>query len=291
MRIGFIGLGNMGAPMARRLGQAGNIVTGFDLSTAVVPEVDRGSSLPEAVQGAAVVVTMLPNGAAVARVHEDLLRHVAPGTVLIDCSTVAPSDAVANADRARAAGCHALDAPVSGGTAGATAGRLTFMVGGDATVLAQVQPLLDAMGQRVVHCGGPGAGQAAKLCNNMLLGISMIGVCEAFVLAERLGLDWARLYDVAATSSGSCWALTSYCPAPGIGPTSPADDGYRPGFAAELMVKDLALAQNAASSSGAMTPLGQAALALYQAFVADGGRGRDFSAMLPFLAAQNGGHQ
>ena len=181
------------------------------------------------------------------------------------------------------AGCDALDAPVSGGTSGAAAATLTFMVGGDARAVAQVDPLLRGMGQRVVHCGGNGAGQAAKLCNNMLLGISMIGVCEAFVLAHALGLDWHKFYDVASTSSGACWSMTTYCPAPGIGPATPADRDYQPGFAAELMLKDLLLARQAALALGVASPLGEKATQLYDALVAQGGRGKDFSAMLPYL--------
>ena len=188
--------------------------------------------------------------------------------------------------QAAAAGLLPLDAPVSGGTAGAAAGTLTFMAGGCPEAFEKARPLFDVMGSRAVHCGPAGAGQAAKICNNMLLGISMIGVCEAFALAEKLGLDPHALYDVVSTSSGACWSVTSYCPVPGVGPTSPADHDYRPGFAAELMLKDLTLSQQAARAVDAATPLGAHAPALYDAFVADGGKGRDFSAMLPWLVAR-----
>ena len=287
MEIGFIGLGNMGAPMARNLAAAGHAVVGYDPAGFAVEGVGHaGSAAAAAAAGRDAVVTMLPDGAILRRVYDEIVPVARPGAVLIDCSTVDVESARAVAARAAADGLAAVDAPVSGGVAGAAAGTLTFMVGGSPAAFAQARPLLDAMGSRAVHCGAAGAGQAAKICNNMLLGISMIGVCEAFALAEKLGLDPHSLYDVVSTSSGACWSVTSYCPVPGVGPTSPADHGYRPGFAAELMLKDLGLGQQAAAAAGAATPLGAAATALYEAFVAAGGRGRDFSAMLPWLREQ-----
>jgi 3-hydroxyisobutyrate dehydrogenase len=284
MRIAFIGLGNMGAPMSRNLVQAGHSVSGYDIAGHDVPGVMRFPSAVAAVQAAEVIVTMLPNGQILRSVCADILGHVEAGTVLVDCSTVDVQDARIVSRMAADHGCLALDAPVSGGTSGAAAGTLTFMVGGNAETFRRVEPLLMQMGSRAVHCGESGAGQAAKICNNMLLGISMIGVCEAFVLADKLGLDRTRLFDVASTSSGSCWSLNTYCPAPGIGPNTPADRSYAPGFAAELMLKDLTLSQRSAGAVGAATPLGQRATALYAALVDAAGTGKDFSAMLPYLS-------
>jgi 3-hydroxyisobutyrate dehydrogenase len=286
MRIAFIGLGNMGAPMARNLARAGHQVDGFDPAAPAPEGVAMAASAAAAADGAEAVITMLPDGTVLGRVAGEIIPASRPGCLFIDCSTVDVASARAVAARATGAGMLPLDAPVSGGIAGADAATLTFMAGGAADAFARAEPLLLAMGRRVVHCGESGAGQAAKICNNMILGITMIGVCEAFVLADRLGLDRARLFDVVSTSSGSCWSLTAYCPAPGIGPASPADTGYRPGFAAELMLKDLGLSQQAADDSGAATPLGAAATALYRDFVEGSGRGRDFSAMLPWLAAR-----
>ena len=283
MKVALIGLGNMGAPMAANLAAAGHAVAGFDVSGVVPTGVTAAPTAAQAIVGAEVIVTMLPNGEILLNTYGLLLPDIPSGTILLDCSTVAVSDALRAAKMAVDAGCDALDAPVSGGTSGAAAATLTFMVGGDARAVAQVDPLLRGMGQRVVHCGGNGAGQAAKLCNNMLLGISMIGVCEAFVLAHALGLDWHKFYDVASTSSGACWSMTTYCPAPGIGPATPADRDYQPGFAAELMLKDLLLARQAALALGVASPLGEKATQLYDALVAQGGRGKDFSAMLPYL--------
>ena len=283
MKVAFIGLGNMGAPMAANLAAAGHAVAGFDVSGVVPTGVTAAPTAAQAIVGAEVIVTMLPNGEILLNTYGLLLPDIPSGTILLDCSTVAVFDALRAAKMAVDAGCDALDAPVSGGTSGAAAATLTFMVGGDARAVAQVDPLLRGMGQRVVHCGGNGAGQATKLCNNMLLGISMIGVCEAFVLAHALGLDWHKFYDVASTSSGACWSMTTYCPAPGIGPATPADRDYQPGFAAELMLKDLLLARQAALALGVASPLGEKATQLYDALVAQGGRGKDFSAMLPYL--------
>ncbi len=229
---------------------------------------------------------MLPNGQILRDVYAEIVPAGVKAAAFVDCSTVDVESARAVAAQAAAAGLMPVDAPVSGGTAGAAAGTLTFMAGGSPEAFEKARPLFDIMGSRAVHCGGAGAGQAAKICNNMVLGISMIGVCEAFALARKLGLDAHALYDVVSTSSGSCWSVTSYCPVPGVGPTSPADHDYRPGFAAELMLKDLTLSQQAATAVDAATPLGGHAAALYEAFVADQGRGRDFSAMLPWLGAR-----
>ena len=283
MRIGFIGLGNMGAPMARRLLAAGHAVTGYDAAGVEVEGAAAARSAADAAAGSDAVVTMLPDGAILARVYAEAVPAGRPGALFVDCSTVDVASARAAAAEATAAGLLAVDAPVSGGVAGATAGTLTFMAGGTAEAFAAAGPLFAAMGARAVHCGASGAGQAAKICNNLILGVSMIAVCEAFALAEKLGLDPHALYDVVSTSSGACWSVTSYCPLPGVGPSSPADRGYLPGFAAELMLKDLGLGQQAAAETGAATPLAAAATALYRAFVADGGRGRDFSAVLPWL--------
>jgi len=289
MDIGFIGLGNMGAPMARNLAAAGHAVTGFDVTGTVPEGVAPAASAAEAAAGREVVVTMLPNGAILRAVYAAIVPAAAPGTVLVDCSTVDVESARAVAAEARAAGLAAIDAPVSGGTVGAAAGTLTFMAGGPAEAFDTVRPLLDVMGSRAVLCGAAGAGQAAKICNNMILGISMLGVAEAFALAAKLGLDAHALYDVVSTSSGSCWSVTTYCPVPRVGPNSPADHDYLPGFAADLMLKDLRLAQEAATAADAATPLGAHAAALYDAFVAAGGSGRDFSAVLPWLAARGHG--
>jgi 3-hydroxyisobutyrate dehydrogenase len=282
MKVGFVGLGNMGAPMAANLAAAGHEVTGFDLAAPCPAGVAPAASAAEAAAGADVVVTMLPDGPILRKVAAELLPAMTRGAVLLDCSTVDVDSARAVAAEADAAGIPALDAPVSGGVGGAQAGTLTFMVGGPETAVATARPLFDAMGARGVHCGGAGAGQAAKICNNMILGITMIGTCEAFALADRLGLSRQALFDVVSTSSGQSWSTTTYCPAPGVGPTSPADNGYRPGFAADLMLKDLRLAQQAAEAADADTPLGLAAMQLYARFVEEeDGAGRDFSAMLP----------
>ena len=281
MKIGFIGLGNMGAPMAANLVKAGHEVTGFDL--AARPEgVTMARSAAEAARDVEVVITMLPNGAILRAVAEEVIPAMTRGAVLCDCSTVDVESARAVAEQAEGAGLGALDAPVSGGVGGAAAGTLTFMVGGADAAFATVKPLFDIMGQKAVHCGGPGAGQAAKICNNMILGVTMIATCEAFALADKLGLDRARMFDVVSTSSGYSWSMNAYCPAPGVGPQSPADNGYKPGFAAELMLKDLRLSQQAAEAADADTPMGQLAAALYARFVEDeDGKGQDFSAMLP----------
>lgn len=282
MKIGFIGLGNMGAPMAANLVAAGHEVTGFDTVASPPEGVVPAASAAEAAAGAEVVITMLPNGAILKAVADAVIPAMTPGAVLLDCSTVDVASARAVAGAAEAAGLGALDAPVSGGVGGAAAGTLTFMVGGGAAAFATAKPLFDVMGQKAVHCGPAGNGQAAKICNNMILGVTMIATCEAFALADKLGLDRQAMYDVVSTSSGQSWSMTTYCPAPGVGPKSPADNGYRPGFAAELMLKDLRLSQAAAEAVDADTPMGALAAALYGRFVEEeDGSGRDFSAMLP----------
>ncbi|MBK5926204.1 3-hydroxyisobutyrate dehydrogenase [Rhodobaculum claviforme] len=282
MKIAFIGLGNMGAPMAANLAAAGHTVTGFDLSAACPEGVSPAGSATAAAQGAEVVITMLPNGDILRRVAAEVIPAMPEGAVLLDCSTVDVDSARAVAAMAADAGRRAVDAPVSGGVGGAAAGTLTFMAGGPADAFEAVRPLFEVMGQKAVHCGDAGAGQAAKICNNMILGVTMIATCEAFALADKLGLDRARMFDVVSTSSGYSWSMNAYCPAPGVGPNSPADNGYKPGFAAELMLKDLRLSQLAAESADADTPMGLTAMQLYERFVEDeGGRGKDFSAMLP----------
>ena len=290
MKIGFIGLGNMGGPMARNLAKAGHEVAGFDPVGVDIDGVIPVPSAAEAAQGADVVITMLPNGQILRSVAAEVIPVMSGGAVLCDCSTVDVDSARAVAEQAIGSGLRALDAPVSGGIGGAAAGTLTFMVGGTADAYAAVLPLFEIMGQKAVHCGDAGAGQAAKICNNMILGVTMIATCEAFALADKLGLDRQKMFDVVSTSSGYSWSMNAYCPAPGVGPTSPADNGYRPGFAAELMLKDLLLSQQAAESADADTPMGQLATQLYARFVDDeDGRGRDFSAMLPRLAARHRG--
>jgi len=292
-RVTFIGLGNMGLPMALNLSKAGYRVHGHD----IVPEVtvraaagglavvDRSEA---ALADADIAITMLPAGADVIAAYRGALLPAArPGTLFIDCSTIDVASANLAHSLATAAGMRALDAPVSGGVTGATAATLTFMVGGAAEDVETARPLLEAMGRRIIHCGGPGLGQAAKICNNMILGASMIAVCEAFVLAERLGLGHQALFDVAAVSSGQCWALTTYCPVPGPVPTSPANRDYHPGFAAALMLKDLDLAQEAAAAVGADTVLGRTARDLYRAFAEDGGAARDFSAIVEAIRKGN----
>jgi 3-hydroxyisobutyrate dehydrogenase len=276
--------------MARNLAAAGHTVVGFDL-TAPCPEgVTAAASAQQAAQGADVVITMLPNGAILRSVAAEVIPAMQPGAVLCDCSTVDVDSARAVTADATAAGLGALDAPVSGGVGGAAAGTLTFMAGGTADSFARVQPLFDIMGQKAVHCGDAGAGQAAKICNNMILGVTMIATCEAFALADKLGLDRQKMFDVVSTSSGYSWTMNAYCPAPGVGPKSPADNGYKPGFAAELMLKDLMLSQMAAQSADADTPMGELATALYQRFVEhEDGRGRDFSAMLPRFESRGRG--
>lgn len=289
MNIAFIGLGNMGAPMAANLIKAGHAVTGFD--THAKPDgMTMADNAAAAANGADVVITMLPNGAILGSVAAEIHAAMKPGAVHLDCSTVDVDSARNVAQAAEDAGLLAIDAPVSGGIGGATNGTLTFMAGGSQEAFDICKPLFDIMGQKVVHCGPAGNGQAAKICNNMILGVTMIATCEAFNLADRLGLDRQAMFDVVSTSSGSSWSMNAYCPAPGVGPTSPADNDYKPGFAADLMLKDLTLAQAAAKSADADTPLGEAARALYDQFVnREDGAGRDFSAMLPRFSARKRG--
>ena len=282
MKIGFIGLGNMGGPMAKNLAAAGYEVTGFDPIAAYPDGVSAARSGMDAARGRDVVITMLPDGQILRAVAAEIVPAMASGTVFLDCSTVDVDSARTVAAEAEAAGLLPLDAPVSGGTGGAQAGTLTFMVGGSQEAYDRALPLFEVMGQKSVLCGGSGNGQAAKICNNMILGATMIVTCEAFALADKLGLDRQAMFDVVSTSSGYSWTMNAYCPAPGIGPKSPADNDYQPGFAAELMLKDLRLAQQAAEATDADTPMGRVARDLYETFVeAEDGRGRDFSAMLP----------
>jgi 3-hydroxyisobutyrate dehydrogenase len=283
--IAFIGLGNMGGPMAANLVKAGHKVVGFDLvKTSLDQAKTDGATIADsaaaAVKGADVVITMLPAGKHVVSVWSDIIPSVAKGALVIDCSTIDVESARQAHALASKASVLSVDAPVSGGTGGAKGATLTFMAGGDAKAFAAAKPILEVMGKKIVHCGAAGAGQAAKICNNMILGISMIAVGEAFALAEKLGLSHQALFDVSSTSSGQCWALTSYCPVPGPVPASPANNGYKPGFASALMVKDLTLAQDAANAVGAATPLGKHAQEIYKAFDAAGNGGVDFSGII-----------
>ena len=285
-RIAFIGLGNMGGPMAANLVSAGYDVSGFDFVAAALDHarehgVSIASSGAAAVADADVVITMLPAGKHVLDAYRDeLLAAARPNTLFIDSSTIDVEDARAARDLAVAAGHRGIDAPVSGGVGGAEAGTLTFMVGGTEDDFASAEPLLKVMGGRIVHCGDSGAGQAAKVCNNMILGISMIAVSEAFVLGEKLGLTNQALFDVASAASGQCWALTTNCPVPGPVPTSPANRDYQPGFAGALMAKDLGLALNALQSTGVAGELGTLAASIYRRFADEGGAGQDFSAII-----------
>jgi 3-hydroxyisobutyrate dehydrogenase len=286
--IAFIGLGNMGGPMAGNLVKAGHEVTGFDLVPAAL-DAARGEgvriagSAAETVAGAEIVITMLPAGKHVVAVWAEIVPVLPPGCLIVDSSTIDVESARKAHALAAERGLASIDAPVSGGTVGAKGATLTFMAGGSVEAFARAEPILSQMGKRVVHCGEAGAGQAAKICNNMILGISMIGISEAFVLAEKLSLSHQALFDVASTSSGSCWALTTHCPVPGPVPTSAANNGYKPGFATSLMLKDLRLAQQAALASGAATPLGAEAAQLYGLFEAAGHAHEDYSAIITFL--------
>jgi 3-hydroxyisobutyrate dehydrogenase len=286
--IAFIGLGNMGGPMAANLVKGGHTVAGFDLASASC-DIAKGdgvkiaASAKDAVQNADVIMTMLPAGKHVVSVWSEIIPSIKKSALMIDCSTIDVENARHAHGLATKAGLASVDAPVSGGTGGAKGATLTFMCGGDDKAFATAKPVLDKMGKKIVHCGAAGAGQAAKICNNMILGISMIGVGEAFVLAEKLGLSHQALFDVASTSSGQCWSLTTYCPVPGPVPTSPANNEYKPGFAASLMLKDLRLSQEAAKASGAITPLGGHAESLYEAYEKAGHGGVDFSGIIHHL--------
>jgi 3-hydroxyisobutyrate dehydrogenase len=286
--IGFIGLGNMGAPMAANLVKSGDSVVGFDVVAAARQEsaqsgIEIAQSPKACVEKADVIVTMLPAGEHVRSVWSEVLPSAKRGALFIDCSTIDVTSARAAHALAADRGIAALDAPVSGGVAGAKAATLTFMVGGSAQAFARGKPVLERMGKRVVHCGDAGNGQAAKICNNMILGASMIAVSEAFVLGERLGLSHQALFDVASASSGQCWSLTSYCPVPGPVPASPANNGYKPGFAAALMLKDLKLAREAADAVHVKTAIGAHAAEIYERFAQAGHSGADFSGIINFV--------
>ena len=272
MNIGFIGLGNMGAPMAANLAAADHQVVGFDTAGVTAKGVAVAASAEEAARGADVVITMLPNGQILRSVAAQIIPEMSATAGFVDCSTVDVDSARAVAADAAAAGLLPVDAPVSGGVGGAAAGTLTFMAGGSEAAFAKAAPLFDIMGQKAVHCGEAGAGQAAKICNNMILGVTMIATCEAFALADKLGLDRQKMFDVVSTSSGYSWTMNAYCPAPGVGPQSPSDNDYQPGFAADLMLKDLRLSQQAAESADADTPMGQLAQALYASVCRTGRR-------------------
>ena len=283
--VGFIGLGNMGTPMAGNLAAAGLNVTGHDVADkARVAALAKGLEIAGSATAAAtdrdIVITMLPDGSALLEVYREIVPLVRPGTILLDCSTVDLASASEAHHMAAGRNLPSVDAPVSGGIAGAEAGTLTFMVGGDPSTCDFVRPLLDIMGRTIVRCGGPGCGQAVKICNNMILGISMIGVAEALTLAGELDLDPEHVFEVVSTSSGSCWSMNSYCPLPGVGPESPADHGYAPGFAAALMLKDLGLSQQAAASADVATPMGAMATRVYEAMVTSGKGHLDFSAVI-----------
>jgi 3-hydroxyisobutyrate dehydrogenase len=290
-RIGFIGLGNMGLPMAQNLIKAGHQVEGVDVSQAATDKLKAaGGAVAETAKIAAargdVVITMLPAGQHVRDVYlgpNGIVENANAGTLLIDCSTIDVETARAVAAAADEKGLLMLDAPVSGGVGGATAGTLTFMVGGPERAFVRAESILRQMGKTIVHAGGAGTGQAAKICNNMILGISMIAVSEGFVLAEKLGLDKQKLFDIASKSSGSCWSMVNYCPVPGPVPTSPANRDYQAGFTAAMMLKDLALAQDAANAAGAATPLGAEAAALFRLYVGQGQAQKDFSGIVNFI--------
>jgi 3-hydroxyisobutyrate dehydrogenase len=288
--IGFIGLGNMGGPMAENLLKAGHDLRVFDLAQdsvdkAVAAGADAAADIADAVKDVEVVITMLPAGPHVRSVMQDggALANAGKGTLFIECSTIDVDTARAMHKAAADAGMEMVDAPVSGGTAGAAAATLTFMVGGTEAAYERARPICEKMGKAVIHAGGAGNGQAAKICNNMILGVTMIGVCEALVLAEKLGLDHQKLFDISSQSSGACWSLNTYCPVPGPVPASPANNDYNPGFAAAMMEKDLKLAQAAAQSAGAATPMGAAALALYGLFLNSGHGGKDFSGIIRMI--------
>ena len=288
-RVAFIGLGNMGGGMAASLAKHGHDVRAFDLSEqALAKATDAGclaaASAAEAIAGAEAAVTMLPAGSHVEGVYADaVVGNAAPSAILIDCSTIDVATAKRVAAAAAAKGLAAVDAPVSGGIGAANAGTLTFMVGGSAEAFERARVFLDDMGKAVIHAGANGAGQAAKICNNMILGATMAATCEAFVLAEKLGLEAQAFYDIASVSSGQSWSMTSYCPIPGVGPASPADNDYRGGFAAALMLKDLRLAVEAAEQAGAATPMGSKARDLYDRYVGAGQGGADFSGIIRML--------
>jgi len=288
MKVAFIGLGNMGGGMAANIVKAGHDVRAFDLSDAALAAAREAgcatfATAKEACQGVEAVVSMLPNGQIVKAVYwDDVIGHAPEGAILLDCSTIDVATAREVIEVTEAHGYQMVDAPVSGGIAAAAGGTLTFMVGGSDEAFARAQPILAAMGKAVIHAGAAGNGQAAKICNNMLLAIHMIGTCEAFAMAEKLGLDAQTFYDISSVSSGQCWSMTSYCPVPGVGPVTPADNGYQGGFAAGLMLKDLKLAMEAAAGAGAKVELGEHARAIYEAFAAENAA-TDFSGIIRTL--------
>ena len=282
MNIGFIGLGNMGAPMASNLAKAGHTVLGFDTENVTVEMVKILPFVRNCVETAEVVITMLPNGEILKSVADETLQYMQEGSIFLDCSTVDVASAKLVAENAKNHKIIPLDAPVSGGIGGAKEGTLTFMVGGPDVGFFRAKELFNIMGQKAVYCGGSGNGQSAKICNNMILGATMIATCEAFALADKLGLDRQAMFDVVSTSSGYSWSMNAYCPAAGIGPKSPSDNNYIPGFSSDLMLKDLILSQIAAEDVNADTPMGDLAMTLYKTFVEqEDGSGKDFSAMLP----------
>ena len=282
MRIGFIGLGNMGAPMAHNLAKAGHTVLGFDTQNLTVEMVEVVQTARDCAERAEVVITMLPNGEILKSVADETIQYMKEGSIFLDCSTVDVASAKSVAEIAKNHAVIPLDAPVSGGIGGAKEGTLTFMVGGPDEGFIKVNELFDIMGQKAVHCGDSGNGQSAKICNNMILGATMIATCEAFALADKLGLEREAMFDVVSTSSGYSWSMNAYCPAPGIGPLTPSDNDYIPGFSSDLMLKDLTLSQIAAEDVDADTPMGYLAMTLYKTFVEqEDGAGKDFSAMLP----------
>ena len=282
MRIGFIGLGNMGAPMAHNLAKAGHTVFGFDTQNVSVEMVELVPTAKDCAEKAEVVITMLPNGKVLKSVADQTIKHMKEGSIFLDCSTVDVSSSKLVAKISNDYKIISLDAPVSGGIGGAKEGTLTFMVGGADEGFIKAKELFDVMGQKAVHCGVSGNGQAAKICNNMILGATMIATCEAFALADKLGLDRQAMFDVVSTSSGYSWSMNTYCPAPGVGPQAPSDNDYIPGFSSDLMLKDLTLSQMAAEDVNADTPMGELAMKIYKTFVEqENGSGKDFSAMLP----------
>lgn len=284
MKIGFIGLGNMGAPMAANLAAENYEVRGYDTARPHIADILMVETLVDVVDDADIVVTMLPNAKILNVVAKEIIPIMKAGSVFVDCSTIDVETARNVASQAMSEGILALDAPVSGGVIGAGDGTLTFMVGGSLPAFVKAKEIFKTMGSKAVHCGDSGAGQAAKICNNMILGITMLATCEAFTLADKLHLDRQKLFDVVAGSSGNSWSMSTYCPAPGVGPKSPADNNYRPGFSAELMLKDLCLSQDAAKTVDAATPLGKMATQIYEKFVElEDGKGKDFSAILPYL--------
>ena len=282
LKIGFIGLGNMGAPMAENLARNGLDVLGFDTDNSIkLPEITMMPSIPKLLTEVDIIFTMLPSGLIVKEIVNEFINNFNPKSTLIDCSTIDVKTTKEVCQTLGNKNIHMLDAPVSGGVQGAKSGSLTFMVGGSRDDFDKLRFLFEYMGSRLVYCGKNGSGQTAKICNNMILGVTMIATCEAFVLADKLELDREAMFDVVSTSSGYSWSMNSYCPAPGVGPKAPSDNNYTPGFSSDLMLKDLTLSQNASSESKASTPMGDLAMKLYKDFVENkNGSGLDFSAII-----------